>query len=45
MIPRPAHIQGKLGKGIEPLDFRGEKSIERTANSFCFDHGFSVHFA
>jgi hypothetical protein len=23
MIPRPAHIQGKLGKGIESIDFRG----------------------
>ena len=23
MIPRPAHIQGKLGQGIESLDFRG----------------------
>ena len=22
MIPRPAHIQGKLSQGIEPLDFR-----------------------
>jgi hypothetical protein len=23
VIPRPAHIQGKLRQGIEPLDFRG----------------------
>jgi hypothetical protein len=27
MIPRPAHIQGKLGKGIEPFDFRGQKIV------------------
>jgi hypothetical protein len=23
VIPRPAHIQGKLRQGIEPVDFRG----------------------
>jgi hypothetical protein len=23
MIPRPTHIQGKLGQGIESLDIRG----------------------
>ena len=23
MVPRPAHVQGKLRQGLEPLDFRG----------------------
>ena len=23
MVPRPAHVQGKLRQGIEPFDFRG----------------------
>ena len=27
MIPRPAHIQGQLGQGIEPVDFRRQKVV------------------
>ena len=27
MIPRPAHIQGKLRQGIESFDFRGQKAV------------------
>src|SRR5664280_3536765 len=29
MIPRPAHIQGKLGQGIEAFDVRGQRTVDR----------------
>ena len=29
MVPRPPHIQGQRGQGIEPLDFRGEQVVDR----------------
>ena len=41
MIPRPAHIQGKLGQGIEPLDFRGQKAVNRVADTCLFDSSVS----
>ena len=33
MVPRPAHIQGKLRQGIEPLDFRGKKAVYGVADA------------
>ncbi len=33
MIPRPAHIQGQLRQGIESLDFRGQKIVDRVADA------------
>ena len=40
MIPRPAHIQGKLRQGIEPLDVRGQKAVNRMADACLFAHRF-----
>jgi hypothetical protein len=34
MIPRPAHIQGNLGEGIEPLDFRWMSSFDQTLEQY-----------
>ena len=39
MIPRPAHIQGQLRQGIESLDFRGQKAVDRVADTCLFAHG------
>ena len=33
MIPGPTHVQGKLGQGTESLDFRGQKTVHRVADS------------
>ena len=44
MIPRPAHIQGQLGQGIEPLDFRGQKIVDRVADTGLFAHDFSFSY-
>jgi hypothetical protein len=44
MIPRPAHIQGQLGKGIEPLDFSGQKIVDGMACAGSFAHSFSFSF-
>jgi hypothetical protein len=44
MIPRPAHIQGQLGKGIEPLDFRGQEAVYRVADTSLFTHTIILHF-
>jgi hypothetical protein len=44
MIPRPAHIQGQFGKGIEPRDFRWQKVVDRVADAGLFAHGFSCEF-
>ena len=41
MIPRPAHIQGQLRQGIESLDFRGQKAVDRVADARLFAHDFS----
>ena len=41
MIPRPAHIQGQLRQGIESLDFRGQKVVDRVADTGLFAHDFS----
>jgi hypothetical protein len=38
MIPRPAHIQGQLGKGIESFDFGGQKIVNGVAGT-----GLSAH--
>ena len=38
MIPRPAHIQGQLRQGIESLDFRGQKVVDRVADTGLFAH-------
>jgi hypothetical protein len=40
MIPGPAHIQGKLSQGIEPLDFRGQKAVYRVDGKCLFAHAF-----
>ena len=40
MVPRPAHVQGKLCQGIEPLDFRWQKTVDRVADASLFAHGF-----
>ena len=44
MIPRPSHIQGKLGQGIDSLDVRREKTVDWLANGYLFAHGFSFTF-
>ena len=44
MTPRPAHVEGQLSEGIEPLDFRGQKAIDRVADTGLFAHGFSLGF-
>ncbi len=44
MVPRPAHVQGKLCQGIEPLDFHGKKAVDRVADACLFAHGFSPEF-
>ena len=41
VIPRPTHIQGQLGQGIESLDFRGQQAVSRVADTCWFTHGFS----
>jgi hypothetical protein len=38
MIPRPAHIQGQLGKGIEPVYFGGQKIVDGVAGTGLFAH-------
>ncbi len=45
MIPRPAHIQGQLGQGVESLDFRRQKAVCRVADTGLSFHGFSSGFA
>ena len=44
MIPRRTQIQGQLGQGIEPLDFRGEKIVDGVADTGVCAHrcSFSV---
>ena len=44
MIPRPAHIQGQLGQGIESLDFRGQKAVYRVADTCLFAHDLYLTF-
>ena len=44
MIPRPAHIQGQLGQGIESLDVRGQKTVDRLADRGLLAHGLSIKF-
>src|ERR1051326_13182 len=44
MVPRPAHIQGKFRQGIEPLDFGGQKVVDRVADAGSFAHRFSLKF-
>ena len=43
MIPRPAHIQGKLSQGIQPSIPVGKGCI-RVADAGLFAHGFSSEF-
>jgi hypothetical protein len=40
MIPGPAHIQSKLGQGIESFDFRGQQAVPGVAGTGKFAHDF-----
>jgi hypothetical protein len=44
MIPRPAHIQGRLSQGIESLQVRGQKTVDRLADTGLLAHGLSFKF-
>jgi len=44
MVPRPAHVQGKLRQRIEPLDVRGKKAVYGVADACFFAHRFFPKF-
>ena len=44
MVPRRAHIQGKLGQGIESIDVREQKAFFRVTDSYLFAHDILFKF-
>ena len=44
MIPIPVHIQRQLSQGIESVDFRRQKTVDRVTDPCLFGHDFSFEW-